>query len=664
MRRLAAPLAIALALASLVALVPARPAGASGLLVQMRTDPSAPNDARDLWLQEATIRAILNNRRAPYTAVREGAVTTAGVKAGQLTTTLGVQQHDWFGLIGYTQAVTPSNTAQFDPRTYLRSATWPSKPGIWFLYPAPGCNTAGNNGSDTTGVNDCYPYSSATPNGSLYTVDGPYVWKARGSAIKPAVATTPRASGVWRAIIGYGDTPAGGGPNPYAVKDADSLARSANPDSVICWVRERSATDPAGQVFLYLASGLPDIASIKIALAELDRITARTVPGGAVFTNRPYTTRKHGLGVLGANRTGDPAGANLFNNGTYCPRADSCDYTNQARGRDSLIAWGVKTLTAFVDPESLTASPNAQGLAIWAAMPGAKFALNPTSGWSTTSTTRAGAAGRCIDPLGYARRRSLFPATGGSLTPNCATDSGSVVCNLAAGWAALESAVGADRIDHTLIPAAWDWSPQEWTRAGAGAISSSGGRLWGGYDSLAAALALGKVRTVLISPTAPNANAGISWANPDGFLTAPATTPAGLWPSPGRLAVTWGGRQLGNVTILGARWEPSTPSWTWMESTHDIGLEFLQGDELGKYFPVDAATYYRHTFNVGTRVLVVQAGNIGGPWGNSRPQLPAMRVIKWVQNGFSAANSRLPAWTDGTPKSLDEWAPIEEVTPE
>ena len=609
--------------------------------------------------------SVLNNRGAPNVLVQSGAVTTAGASNGTLATSRGTLSFDWVGHIAYTTQNPPLNVAVYDPRTLLHTATWPTKPQVWFFFPEAGCGTASNVGSDSTGTNDCYPSSSITPNMSFYIVGSPYVWKERVANLKGAVATNPRMTG-WRPVMSGGVTPVSNSGN-NGVKDADSLARSNDPDTVYVWVRERWANDPAAQVFCYAGAGFTSKIAIKVALSELDRITARSTPGGLVFTDRGRTCRKHGVVIARGNGTSSSnSAANFYGGGLFCPTSATCDLENQKAGRDSMKAWGITKYTVAVDPESTLTTNGAQGLAVWTSVSGVKFCLQPLSGAVLASlsptTTRAGAAGRCIDPFGIVRRRTMFGTTP-SLTPDCSADSGSIACNVSSGFSALEAVVPG-RVDHAILPSGWDWSPQEWTRAGAGVVSS--GNLYGGEDSLFAALWSAKCRVVLADPTALYSNVGISWTTPDGFDPNYASQPAGTTPVTRSVPVRWGGKQVGQINVLAARWEPGGTSIPWQESTHDIGGEFIDGDEMGKFYINEiggTGAYWRHTFNVSTRVVCVQAGNIGGPGANQWPQFPAARVLKWMQMGFLAANSRLPTWADGTVKKLDDWDYLENITP-
>lgn len=661
------------ALLVVLAALIAAPASASVLAVQCRVTPNESNRQQNFQLQAATVLSILRNRGVTLRLIPETAAVTADVAAARFSGSRGVEQHDGFILLGAATEYSQS-TATFDPRTYLRTATWPSKPGLWFIAPL-SSNAASNTATDTTGVSDSYASGQAL-NGSLYTTGHPWAWKNLYASVKPAIATTPRAAGYWRALVSYGDTPA----NLTAVKDADSLnSRSLNPDSVIVWMRAKSgsAADLArAQIFCRAsAGGLQDIAAIKHALAMFDSLSAITTPGGKVFDNRPRTTRKHGLVLTAANRHGSPtAYSGTEGGGIYCPSivaGDTCDRDNFSAGVDSMISLTDVTgrpirFTWLVEPESLTTTNGALLMTILKRATNARFGVQAIAGTLFGTATRAGAAGRSIDLMGILRRRSLFPTTA-SLSPSCATDSGSVQCNVKNAFDLLEAAVPG-RVDRVIAGSDWDWSPQEWTAAGAGTAVLSGSdpfkvtTLWGGEDSLRAALYSARVRAILFSPTAANANVGMSFAT-SGAVSG-GSDPAGWSPTQRMLDVRWGGAVVGQIALLGTRWEPTATSWTWQQTTHPgVAQEYLDGAEVGKYYLQDAGVYYHHTFSVGTRVFGTQAGMLGGPRGNPWPQRPGWWQIKWLQHGFNAANAHLPRWADGSVKLLDEFDWVENVRP-
>lgn len=620
-------------------------------------------------LQSATVLSILRNRGVTFRYVPSSAVTTAAVAAGQIVTSQGTESYDAVIHLAASLNVTPLASATYNPYQFLSGSTWPSKPQLWFIYPSSGSYTQ-NTASDTTGWADFYASGQAV-NGCIYDTGSPWAWKSLYGTIKPGISPATRPTGVWRTILGYGVTSASSGSQAnktnYQVKNADSLlTRAVDPDSSIVVYRGRYANDPAGQVLCYPGKdGIQDIASVKVALAMLDSITAITSAGGKVFDNRAMTSRKHGLAIASANRYGNPSAYNLTEGGgIYCP-GDTCDRTNFSAGADSMaslrdVRGNPVKFTWLVDPESLTTTNGALMMMILKRNGAAHFGLQPISGTVTGTTTRASAAGRCIDPIGILRRRSIFPTTASVTSPACTSDSGSVQCAIKNGFAALES-FAPGRVDHVLAASKFDWTPQEWTVAGAGTMAS--GNLSGGEDSLRAALFSAKVRAILFSPTATGANVGLSWSADSGALTG-GSAPAGWSPTQRMLDVKWGGNHIGEIALLGARWEPYSVSWTWFQESHSgIGNEWLAGDEIGKYFLFDAGTYYRHTFNVGTRVFATQAGMLGGPRGNPWPQRPGWWQIKWLTHGFNAANAHLPRWSDGTVKTLDEWDYIENVKP-
>jgi hypothetical protein len=636
----------------------AGPADASVLVIDERRNTGGGYE-QGYELQAQQVLGPLNERGVVYTRVPMTAVTTAGARAGQVSTSWGTETHHAVIHLGYDTGLGVYASATYDPRTYLRGATWPSVPHLWILVPVAGAGTS-NTATDTTGTNDFYPSGQAI-NGSLYATGTPWTWKNLYATVKPAVATTPRAAGIYRVLVGYGMTSASNTRN--AVKNADSLySRADNPDSAVVWMRSRYPNDPASQIFCYAgAGGIQDIAAIKVALAMLDSLTAITNAGGRVFTNRTRTTKKQAVVLTNATLTAvDHTTRNAYYGGGTYVVGDSSDQSNVLAGIDSLKGLNIR-LTALVDPESTTSSRAVAILNALKAIPGARFGLQPVSGTFTGSVTRASAAGRCIDPIGISRRRTLWPSTPTTPTPSCATDSGSVYCSTLNGWNTLE-ALAPGRVDHVAAFAAFDWTPQEWTVASAGNVSA--GVLSGGQDSLVAAIwAGGKTRVVLENPSGTGSPVGMKWSSSASNLTN-NSAPAGWGLARARLPVVWGGVQRSAVRSILARWEPSVPTWRWQQESHPgIAQEYLAGSEARKYYLADAGVYYHHTFSVQTKVFAVPIGLLGGPYATPWPQRPGFWQIKWLVHGVNAANARLPRWADGTVKRLDEFDWVENLEP-
>ena len=659
------------ALLCLAALWFAPTASASTLLVQEPVD-AGTNTEQNVQLMALVVKGILREREAPFTFVPSQAMTTAGGKASQVVTSWGTETHHATIHLAASLQVTPVNSAIYDPRTYLSGATWPSTPHLWMIYPASGAYT-NNTASDTTGAADFYA-SGQAPGGCLYTTNGPWAWKNLYAAVKPAVLTT-RVNGILtgsgafvRTILAYGATAAGDGAvsGKYraAVVNADSLILRYGQlvaDSAVVWTLGRYPNDPATQVFCYAgASGILDIAAIKYSIAMLDSITAITNAGGRVFTSRTKTTKKHSLVVTAATLTGtDHTNASLTENGGTYVKGDSTDLVNVSAGLDSLTRLGLR-YTALIDPESTSTTLGAAIIARLKQNPNVKFGLQPVSGTFTNSATRASAAGRCIDPVGISRRRTIWPSIPTTFTPSCTSDSGSVYCNVKNGFTILE-ALAPGRVDHVLAPAAWDWTPQEWTSNGAGPVNTVGKGM--GQDSLVAAYASAGVRAILINPVAPGANVGTSWSAESGALTG-GSAPAGWSPVQQQMTFRWGSAIYPGVKILGTRYEPASTSWSWQQAAHPgVAQEYLAGSETGKYYLVDAGVYYKHVFNVRTDVMAIPISFLGGPYATPWPQRPGYWQVKWLTHGFRAANSLLPRWADGSPKSLDEWVYAEDLEP-
>lgn len=658
----AARLSLALFALALMLFGGPRPAAPSTLIVQEPIDAGSGAE-QSVQLMAMTVKGILRDREAPFTFVPSQAMTTAGGRASQVATSWGTETHHATIHLAASLQITPVNSAVYDPRTYLSGATWPSTPQLWFIYPKSGAYT-NNTSADTTGWADFYASGQAI-NGCIYTTNGPWAWKNLYASIKPGIATATRPAGVWRTLLGYGVTAAsrgtGAGGSTAFVKDADSLlSRSSDPDSSLLVMRQRYPNDPAAQILCYPgAGGIIDIATVKCALAMLDSITAITNAGGRVFTSRTRTTKKHSFVVTAASLTGtDHTNATLTENGGTYVKGDSTDLANVLAGLDSLRALGIRT-TALIDPESTTTTLAAAIITRLKQNANMKFGLQPVSGTFTNSATRASAAGRCIDPVGVSRRRTIWPSAPTTFNPSCATDSGSVFCGVKNGFATLE-ALAPGRVDHVFAPALWDWTPQEWTSNGAGPVNTG---LGSGQDSLIAAYASSGVRAILINPVATGANLGTSWSAESGALTG-GSAPAGWAAVQTRLPFLWGSVLYPGVRFMGTRNEPPSTTWSWQQSAHPgISHEYLAGSETGKYFLVDAGVYYKHVFNVRTDVFAIPISFLGGPYATPWPQRPGYWQVKWLTHGFRAANSFLPRWADGTPKSLDEWDWVENLEP-
>jgi hypothetical protein len=678
----------------LAALCLALPAGATGrtgvIVVRHPIDAaSVGTTPQNLQTSSQLIESELLVRNSPTTLLPASACVTADISNNRfssegVTTQAAITIHENWSLVA-SQNLYPST---FQPWTFLSGATWPAGPQIWFIAPVSGCGVNDPTPTDSMGVSDCY--GGATPRGTIYDTSNPGLrWKNLYASPKAAVrcnASNPRCGtpvgGILRCVLGF---KVSAGSNTAVAKDVDSLLSlktGSTEDSMLVWTWERYPGDPARQIFCQAAvGGILDQGAILMAFALGESTCVKN--GDTMFPDRAAMTQEYGLGLMRANGYGKPKDSNLFYNGVYCPPGDSCDIPNVTAGLDTLKKLGINA-TAFVDPESLSTSRGATLMALLLKYPNISFALQPVSGTyvdggAGASTTRAGGAGRCIDPIGILRRRTIFPyplAVGARYdTLTCVADSGSVACNLINGYKALAAYVGPDRVDWTLAPGAWDWTPQEWTVRAAGAVQApidnvingnhlaTSGGVWGGQDSLVAAFRAARIRSVLFCPTAPGANVGVSWSAESGTLTG-GTAPAGWAPNESQLRFNWGGITYDGVALLGTRWEPDAPMWTWQQATHGgLGNEWNAGATTGKFYLFDAGVYYKHSFYTSTKVFAVQFASLGGPWPNPWPQFPGLRQIQWITAGWKAADAHLPTRPDGTKGSFAHWTRIDRVTP-
>jgi hypothetical protein len=677
-------------LAALLTLIPAI-AGATGrtgsLVIRHPIDPAAVTTTPANFQAACQLtEGELIIRNAPMVLVPASACVTADASnnrfiASGVTTQCAITVHENWAM-NVTHGFYP---AAFAPWTFLSGATWPAGPQIWFLSPVSGCGTDAPVAGDSMGVGDCY--AGPTLSGTFYDTANPSLrWKdlyASGKAAvrcnasngPPTNCTTP-VGGILRCIIGY---KASVNSNGSSGKDVDSLRvlTGTTEDSMAVWTWERFAGDPARQIFcLGSATGLFDEGCVLKAFALGESTCVQN--GDTMFPDQTSMTQEYGLVATRANGYGHPDGASLYYGGVYCPTADTCDIANVRGGCDTLRAHGVNW-TALVDPESLTTVRGAVLMALLASYSNVSFALQPVSGTFTdpssgaASTTRIGGAGRCIDPIGINRRRTIFPYAMGANsrfdTLTCVSDSGSVACNLLNGWKALVAAVGLNRIDWTLFPAAGDWTPQEWTSASAGTVQLAGSdpnktsTLLGGQDSLIAAIRGTGTRSIIFSPTMIGANVGVGWSAEGGALTG-KTAPAGWSPNESQLRFKWGGITYEGVALLGSRWEPSTPQRSWYFPSHPgINAEWVAGAVTGKFYLFDAGAYYKHSFYTSTKVFGVPFASFGGPMVNPWPQRPGVRAIVWVTSGWQSADASLPVRADRTKGSFARWVRCDRVRP-
>lgn len=662
---IAALLLLLLAVAGVVA---QQPAPTVLIIEEVAQSGSLP---QNLELQRLVLLATLRIRGVGYRYVTHRSVTTAGASAGQFTTSQGVEQFKLVIHLWYDTESSPANAAVYDPRTYQRSATWPSVPHLWYYSPS---GTSYNNTStDTTGTNDFYGNGQALA-GSLYAVGRPWTWKNFYGSPKPAVATSPRAAGYWRALVAYGVTAASvgnvnsSGIRPFVVNADSLLNRSDNPDSVCAWTRAKSGS-PAdlarSQIHVAANGGIQDISTLLCALGYADSVSSINTPGGGVFTSRTQTTREYSMFFTAANRRGHPNEMNQTRGGgIYVPAGgDTSDLPYFSQGVDSMntlldLDGNPIPFTWCVDTDSLNGAWPAQVMPILKKAKAASFAIQNVNGAvsGANTATAASTPTSSPDPAGNVRARTLFP-TVASLTPQCASDTGAIQCRINAAFANLEAAVPG-RVDHALIAEEFDVLPQSWTIAGAGAAVS--GNLLGGEDSLRAALWSAGVRAVVFSPTYDGHNVGLGWASTSGNLPY-NTNPSTISPSERMWNVRWGGRVVGRIAHIGSRWEPEQVQWRWVTVGHQGAEEWRAGAELGKYYLVDAAPYYHHTFSVSTRAIGMQAAGLGGPRGTPWPQRQAWWVMKWAVHGFLAAESFLPRWANGERKRLVRWVRLEKL---
>jgi len=658
------------------ATLPAPPAsaGLGGLVIQERQNTAA-TDQQNVQLLRMNVIGALRQHRGAFREVPWTAVTTANAGDAQLVTSRGTEQYDITIHIAATLRYQPLYPSTYNWPLHLNGATWPSKPQVYFFYPEGASGTASNSGSDSTGTSDSYAYPAVFAWGCLYSTKNPANrWKNMYGSVKPAISSasarsyvTSSATGIWRPIIGWSTTPASNGASAggaaNAVVDPDSLRNGGAqyPDSVVGWMVMRHANDPAPLFFCYAgAGGLSDRWAIQTVLALADSFTSRTVPGGALFPNRPGVTKKRAFAVRGVNLTSKPVGSIELTHGggVNCPDgavADSCDRANYGTGLSMVDALGARW-TAYAEPhtDSLYSARGSASLAYLDNLTRVRVGMMAVSGTFSASTSRAAGAGLCRDPFGINNTRTALPVGQTEYPPNCAADSGSIFCNIENGWTALETRFPG-KVDYSILPALYDWSPRQWTRAGNGGLPRA--------DALAAIYCKGKTRAILYNPTATNSNVGLSYST-GGSISTYATTPAGWEIGERYLQVSWAGERLGSIKLLGARDEPAAPLWRWKQESHaGLNMEYLAGADLGKFYLIDASSYYHHTFNVATSVFVVPAVSLGGPYAGPWPQRPGYHAIASLVRGSNVANEHACSWPDGAKKVFNDWVWVSDLEP-
>lgn len=651
------------------------------------TTTPAINQARDY--QWAVIREILDTYVGPdhWQAVDPRGTKTLWCNTGTQVFGATERQFDVVMHVGFTlnasATVFPFTGSPVRVDSLLRSAIWnggsgygTSVPQIIVGAPAADANQwTGSTACSTGATGYASGFSSARRYHSAYMVGQPWAWKQPLTAVAlygvPALGSAgARVPGIFRPVVSYGAT---GIVSAAALNcgtltngNCDAVTRSADPDSLLLWVRYRDSTDVAPRIFVQPGGiGWPDIGLIKMALAIADSVT-----DGAVFEEPKLLNRKRAIWIKhGFSRSRYDDMNAQESGGTFCA-ADTCDSANVVAGIDSLASLDVP-FTVGVEADSLngggaigdcvnaTSPGYPNEVAWWTRAPRARFGLEVFSGWTERDggDVVMGRGQQSIgDPFGAVRARTMLP---GDWTewPHAYLDAGtsnedSSTYGLLAGALCRLKAIFPGKVDPSVFPAFSDWSPPAATNANLGEYADS--VAWVAYHA--------GFRTIVFNPLEPQGNVGRQWSS-NGLSPTYSSAPWGGNPN-GRVVRVGsdsprGTPFAGRIKFTAARFEAGLVHATSF-GTHGINVEWEHGNLMRRWYPgeVDLGAFYKHDFLTRTPIVAFSAGQLGGAGDGTNPPREAWWNIKWLVHESRAVDAlMIPG------KVLDSWGYASEVEP-
>lgn len=626
------------ALLAALALMLAAPASAGVLLLDYRNanDYSSTRNTAD---QTAMIATGLVRTQPPtdgYRAIPYTDSKTLWFRQGKSYTPSGTERTD-HAVIHMSWKPGISVGADSMTRGSTTGGTkWPTVPQIF----VGSCGVQFGKWTQTstcsTGVASNLTYEARAANSNVfYSTKGPEVVR-QGTNFR-IVPTATRPDGIFRVLVGYAVSSASTG----ACTDCDATVRQTSSacDSMVVWVRMRSADDPAPLIFVDIGQSLGESSAwpLKWALAWADSVT-----GGRVLGSTVLETAVSVSGLCRSDNTSlqpDAEGAGPF---VPLPYSVTRDSLNQIAGWDSLGSLGIP-FSVTVDPDSARFFPFHRELAqrarkgkltpqSWGGV-----AQNYTSGWNSNPIGRGGVGAMQIDAQtgryrlndvwGVSRTRNVGPAA----LPCAASDS-SLRCLVEASFArtdSLASAWGMSGVDRIVWAPNMDWTPLGITRASAALL-----------DSVAYHAYYGGARGFITTTEVQD-------INPASYKS-PATQPLGYGYTgaiPVRSGVTTGPTSA-TLALIPSRADPSRPTDA-ISAVHNQVDEFASSWLTGMPWflgysgftqPLGPGPVYHHEFYVVPKMLTISAQSLGGV-GAANPKRHGFWFVKSLKSAIDMTNS-------------------------
>lgn len=605
-------------------------------------------------LTAGVIAGEFNKRGASWSQISSSATKTLWAGTGQVPRANGIDQYD---AVVHLNFWVGQGAGNYRPDSIGKVGKWPTVPQVFIGRAYPGAvfnQSAACSTGVTSGTNF---FDEPRSRYTQYVIGKPYAW-SRSSPFNIGLARASGGAipaGIWRPIVAMAPSqrvrPTGtdgvGGVHCVA---CDSIGRSPT-DSVLLWVRYRSASEPAPLIYVQNigGAGYPNETLIRIALAIAD-----SASGGKVFDNPRRTTFRRSIVVrraFGRNKYDLNNGPQ--HGGMFC-YADSCDSVNVKAGIDSLESLAADPLGLSpglrigvgVNVDSIASYP--YELRWWRRLTEARFILD------SNSQVGDAAPGNCINPFGsslnagdnVARARTLIPANAAALPTACGSDT-SIYCLLVSGMNLMRYWFG-DKVDPSVIPAGGDWTPTSMV-----ATNSPGG------DSLDWVIYHAGFRTVVIGETPSYVNVNRHWVGVGslaGLMTlhrgwSMDTYGRGIRTAPGTASP-----RVGYVTRVSLRQHTSTFTSGWIDA-HDLNNEGL-GNLTGAIVPYGVGHSFQDNF-AGCDGMMLTEMELGGYGQGTVPGRRAWWIIKNAVHQGWAANSFEPPG-----KVIEEWVYPSQLVPE
>lgn len=625
-----------------------------GLVIYPRVTGQGGSDNRGNSNYLRHCLSTLDALGASYDLVRSNVTPTSQVARAAVWYGGFAQTYDWIVVLNWSTG-TAIYPAGFSPDSLTRhltfadgSSTWPDVPILYvFTYGSTGSPTIANAAACSTGVVTTFsaPFGTNIGSGaglcrSVYATGSARAWKTYDGMWPMALQASPRLadSAIVRPLLQAAISSASNAQGTINCTDCDGMTRAAQ-DSTVLWRRSPSTLGGTAETGVPEFFCVPTVndgggganfgeATLLNAYAALD--SAAVAIGGtraAVINNTINTAVVVNKGLYHGAAGGGLTAATPGNceHGLYLP-----DSTVAYASLDSLQSLGIK-ISVGINADRDTISAYQSEYNKFIAHSTFKFFTELYTGLLTGTIRNNATQGKPMDVWGLNRTRTLATS---AVPYTCASTDTTLYCLLKTQKARGDS-LWKDRSLAVISPPAWDWVPNNFTRA---TLPTP--------DSLARVLWYAGYRTLIVNPDDPGSIPGSSFGtNSSAGAIAVAVGASGLFPNERRVNVygtSAHATRVGSFMFAASRGQIVEPDTLNIKSVsaHAWWEEMLWGVSAlhGPWYPTDYPYYY-HTFRTHLSVYSVDWGTLAGN-NDGRAKRSGYFMVKWYVNPLLEANAR------------------------